>query len=224
MGVAEDDLGPVRLDLLGEDPNLLVFGDCGSGKTTVLRTILGQLVAAHLDHELVITVVDPRRRLLDTVPEDYLGAYAPNATAAAGLAQSLAAELRVRQPASTDPVELARHTWHGPRIVCLVDDADLVVGMPSANPLAPLLEFLPAGPDLGFHLLLTRHAGGAARALFEPTLQRVKELGAPALLLSGDKEEGQLWPGATMRARPPGRGLLVRRGRAPRLVQVALPE
>ena len=96
--------------------------------------------------------------------------------------------------------------------------------MPSANPLAPLPEFPPAGPDLGFHLLLTRHAGGSARALFEPKLQRVKELGAPALLLSGDKEEGQLWPGAPMRPRPPGRGLLVRRGRAPRLIQVAIPD
>lgn len=178
LGVAEDDLAPVRLDLLGDDPSLLVFGDRSSGKTSVLHTLLTQLVESHDDSELVVTVVDPRRRLLKAVPDDYLGAYAPNATAAAGSAQSLATELRARQPATTDPAELARHTWHGPRIVCVVHDAALVLGL-AAAPFAPLLEFLPAGPDLGFHLLLARHAGGAGRALFEPNPAAGQGAGRP---------------------------------------------
>ena len=222
LGLAEDTLEPVTLDLAGEDQHLLVFGDRGSGKTTILRSVVNQLVAAHTDDELVITVVDPRRTLLGAVPESYLGAYAPNQSATAGLASSLHQELSGRQPRSTNPADLANHSWAGPRIVCIVDDVDLLIGM-AGNPLMPLLEHLPGARDVGFHLILARHAGGSGRAIYEPLLQRLKELGAPGLVLSGDPSEGQLWPGAAPRPLPPGRGQLVRRGRKPRLIQVALP-
>ena len=43
LGIAEDDLGPVRHDLLGDDPHLLIYGDARAGKTTVLRSLLAQL-------------------------------------------------------------------------------------------------------------------------------------------------------------------------------------
>ena len=71
----------------------------------------------------------------------------------------------------------------------LVDDYDLVATGP-ANPLPPLVEFLPQARDIGLHLVLTRRAGGAGRALYEPIIQRLRELSSPGLVMSGDNGRG----------------------------------
>ena len=64
-----------------------------------------------------------------------------------------------------------------------------------------------------------------SRATHEPVIQRIKELGGTGPVMSGDRQEGALWPGAHLPAPPPGRGLLVRRGQKPAPVQLAhLPE
>jgi S-DNA-T family DNA segregation ATPase FtsK/SpoIIIE len=40
--------------------------------------------------------------------------------------------------------------------------------------------------------------------------------------MTGERSEGQLFPGLYPSAQPPGRGTLVRRGRAHQLIQTAL--
>jgi DNA segregation ATPase FtsK/SpoIIIE, S-DNA-T family len=222
VGLGERDLRPVGLDLLGEDTHVLVFGDQGCGKTSFLRAVVRGCVDRHGDDELVFAVVDPRRSLLDFVPDAYLGAYAPTSQAAAGLAQSLAHELRKRLPSDRlTPAELRQRSWwSGPQIVVLVDDLDLVGG-DGRSPLAPLQEYLPQARDLGLHVVAARHSGGVGRALFEPFLQRLRELGATGLVMRGDRQEGQLWPGVYPSLLPAGRGQLVRRGQRPTLIQVA---
>jgi S-DNA-T family DNA segregation ATPase FtsK/SpoIIIE len=86
--------------------------------------------------------------------------------------------------------------------------------------LAVLLEFLPQARDIGLHLVAARASGGASRAMFEPVLQRVRELGSPGVLLSGEKDEGVLLGDAKPSHQPPGRGTLVRRRLGSSLVQV----
>ncbi|MQS05570.1 hypothetical protein, partial [Streptomyces alkaliterrae] len=61
-----------------------------------------------------------------------------------------------------------------------------------ANPLNPLLEYLPFARDVGLRLILARSSAGASRSSFEPVMQRTKELGAQGLILSGDPGEGPL--------------------------------
>ena len=73
----------------------------------------------------------------------------------------------------------------------LVDDYDLVA-TPGGNPLQPLAELLPQARDIGLHLVLARRSGGAARALYEPVMQRLRELGSPGVVLSGSRDEGAL--------------------------------
>ena len=63
----------------------------------------------------------------------------------------------------------------------LVDDYDLVASGPN-NPLLPLLEYLPQARDVGLHLVITRRSGGASRAMFEPIVQRLRELSSPGLV------------------------------------------
>ncbi|MET8234861.1 hypothetical protein ABZS77_29715 [Micromonospora sp. NPDC005298] len=60
--------------------------------------------------------------------------------------------------------------------------------------------------------------------MHEPVPQRMKEVGCAGLLLSGERQEGQLWPQAHLSVQPPGRGRLVRRGRRTTLVQLAYVE
>jgi len=107
----------------------------------------------------------------------------------------------------------------GPRHVVLVDDYDLLPAA-TGSPLLPLLDLLGLGRELGFHLVLTRRVAGAARAAFEPVVQRLRELGGSGLVMSGDPGEGPLLGGQKAASLPPGRGFLVRPGRPPTLVQV----
>ncbi len=101
-----------------------------------------------------------------------------------------------------------------PRWVVLVDDYDLLPAA-AGSPLLPLLDLLGLGRELGFHLVLTRRVAGAARAAFEPVFQRLRELGGPGLVMSGDPGEGPLLGGQRAAPLPPGRGFLVQPRRPP---------
>jgi S-DNA-T family DNA segregation ATPase FtsK/SpoIIIE len=225
LGVDETELRPVLLDLFRVEQHLLAFGDAASGKTSLLRLLVHDLTGRYSDDQVVFAVIDIRRTLLDTVPEDYLGAYAGTANAAQGLVAGVAGELRKRLPPDNVTVRQLRDRswWSGPEIVVLVDDYDLLSGG-GPGPLAPFLEFLPQSRDLGFHLVIARRSGGAGRAIFEPVPQRMKEVGCAGLLMSGERQEGQLWPQTYLSVQPPGRGYLVRKNRKPSLVQLAYVE
>ena len=222
LGVDETDLKPVELDWRGTDSHLLVIGDAESGKTSLMKLIVTDLVSKYTDQEVVFAVFDIRRTLLDVVPEDYLGAYAGTASMAGGMAKGVAGELQSRlPPENVTAAQLRSRTWwKGPEIFVLVDDYDLL-SPGGAGPLAPFLEFLPQARDVGFHMIVARRSGGAGRALYEPVLQRLREVGATGLLLSGDRQEGAFYPGVHLAVQPPGRGTLVRRGRKPSLIQLA---
>jgi S-DNA-T family DNA segregation ATPase FtsK/SpoIIIE len=225
LGVDETELRPVLLDLFGAEQHLLAFGDAASGKTSLLRLLVHDLTGRYTDEEVVFAVIDIRRTLLDIVPEPYLGAYAGTPNSAAGLANGVAGELRKRVAPDDATVQQLRDRswWKGPEIVVLVDDYDLLPGG-APGVLGPFLEFLSQSRDVGFHLVVARRSGGAGRAIYEPVLQRMRELGCAGLLMSGERQEGQLWPQAYLSVQPPGRGYLIRKNRRPTLVQLAYVE
>jgi S-DNA-T family DNA segregation ATPase FtsK/SpoIIIE len=73
-------------------------------------------------------------------------------------------------------------------------------------------------------VIVCRRTGGASRALFEPVIQRIRELGGSGLVLSGSREEGVLLGAARPMPLPPGRGVLVRRRGVSELIQIADPD
>ncbi|GGV02342.1 type VII secretion protein EccCa [Streptomyces spectabilis] len=223
IGVEQDTLGPVRLDLFDRDQHLLILGDNECGRTNLLKLITRQLITRYGDKEVVFGVFDPRRGLRGHVPEPYRGGYAHNARLAAALATGIAGELDKRLPDTADPdtPDTGEPAFTGPRIVILVDDYDILTTA-GQQPLAPFLPYVSSAQDIGLHFVVARRVAGASRALYEPFLTALRETGATCLLMTGDRSEGQLFPGVHPSPQPPGRGTLIRRGHRPRLVQTAL--
>jgi len=220
IGIAETDLRPVLLDLAGGDPHFLAFGDAGAGKTSFLRTFVEGLTATSAAEDARIVLVDYRRTLLGAVPEDYLGAYAADVTAVRAYVDQLRGRMTERMPpvGITPQALAAGGWWQGPRIYLVIDDYDLVSG----QPLAPLAEFLPHAREIGLHVVLTRRVTGLSRGYGDQFFHLLQELGCGGLVLSGDRKEGAVLGDERAALRPPGRGVLVRRGRPRELIQVAV--
>ncbi|MGW5386491.1 type VII secretion protein EccCa [Nocardia sp. NPDC003963] len=219
VGLGESELQPVVLDF-DIQSHFMAFADVESGKTTLLRNIVTGIVE-HSDAETArIILIDYRRTLLGAVEGEQLAGYSTSATTAVPMMQEVAAYLAKRLPGpDITPRELReRSWWSGPEIYVVVDDYDMVAT--SSNPLEPLLEYLPQARDIGFHLVVARRSGGAARALMDRVLGRLKDLSVDALIMSAPKDEGKLLEVRAGRL-PAGRGTLVSRRREPEVIQVA---
>ncbi|MEU4389719.1 type VII secretion protein EccCa [Kribbella sp. NPDC023855] len=220
IGLAEQDMEPVLIDLLDRDGSVVVFGDSQCGKTNLLRLMAEQLMERYTSDQLVFAVVDPRRGLRDVLPEAYVGGYATSSRMAAGLAASVSGELASRIPEDTSAVP-DPSAW--PRVVVLVDDYDLVT-TGGQVPFEPFVPYVASARDIAVHFIVARRAAGASRSLYEPFMQSIVESGATGVVMSGDPAEGQLFTGVQQRAMIAGRALLARRGQRPQLIQTALAE
>ncbi|MFD3870689.1 type VII secretion protein EccCa [Streptomyces sp. NPDC058623] len=220
FGIAETDLEPVFVDFAA-DPFFLVFGESESGRTNLLRLIAHQIARRWTPDEAKLVVGDYRRGLLGALPEDHLLEYAPTANSLHLHMEALVGVFSRRQPpADVTPQQLRdRSWWTGPDVFVIVDDYDLVA-TGQGNPLAALTEFLPFARDTGVRFVIARSSAGASRALYEPFMQRIKELGAQGVVLSGDPSEGDLLGTVRPRPMPPGRGHFVSRRRGTSLVQL----
>ncbi|WP_370588558.1 type VII secretion protein EccCa [Pseudonocardia sp. C8] len=224
LGVDEDRLATVELD--PDEPHLLCFADSGGGKTNLLRLLARGIAARWTPDEARIVVVDHRRTLLGGVPDTHLLVHAATAQAGADACAEIAGSLGRRLPGpDVTPEQLReRSWWSGPDVWLLVDDYDIVVpaaGSTGGHPLLPLTEFLPQARDVGLHVVVTRRTGGAGRALFDPVLGRLRELGAPGLVGSGSPDEGALLEKVKPEPMPPGRAVLVDRRAGARRMQLA---
>ncbi|TYB59794.1 type VII secretion protein EccCa [Nonomuraea sp. PA05] len=221
IGVDEATLSPVFLDF-DTDPHFVVLGDNESGKSNLLKVITENVAARYEPREAMMIFIDYRRSLLDTAVGDNRIGYAASAKAALDLVQDARNALLKRlPPADLTPEQLrARDWWKGSDLYIVVDDYDLVSG--SNNPLMPLADLLPQARDIGLHLILSRAMGGSGRAMFEPLIQRLKDMATPAVILSGTKDEGFLFGNVRAQPLPPGRGFLVDRKYGSRLAQTAL--
>ena len=215
LGLFQDTMTPINLDLVGRDPHLLVLGDPGCGKSTVLRGVIESLVERHTPDELVIAVYDMRRTTADACPEPYLGGHATSAALAAGLSASIAQELERRSAAMS-----AGEEPDGPRIVLVVDDYDILAAG-NSTPLAPIIPYLSSARDLRLNVALTRPVAGSSQAMYDQFLQALRNTGATGLLMDGERSEGIVLAGMRAEHLRPGRGWRLRRGARPRLAQVA---
>ncbi|MGH3646614.1 MAG: type VII secretion protein EccCb [Micromonosporaceae bacterium] len=220
IGLAEDDLKPVYLDI-DTEPHFLVVGDAGSGKSTLLRTYAEQVARRGTPDQARILLVDYRRSLFGAVGEEHLLGYGASSQVTVEMIGQVAQVMSERLPGPDVTREQLRDRswWTGPDCYVLIDDYDLVAE--TNNPLLPLRSYIPMGRDIGLHIVLARRSGGISRALYDPVITAVRELASPGLLLSGDRDEGPVLGSVRMSRQPPGRGWLVTRRYGNRLIQVA---
>jgi len=220
IGMSEEDLQPFALDL-GADPYLILLGDTVCGKTSALRTLCRAIIGQADAAQARLLIVDFRRTLLGVVEPPHLCGYAMSTvTTTAELSAALSLlSARLPGPGVTQQQLRDRSWWSGPELHVVVDDYDLVAGA-AGNPLSPLLDLLPHASDIGLHVTVARRSGGAARAMFDPLLARMRDLGATGIIMSTSPEEGPLLGSARPMTLPPGRAVVVRRGQSDQLVQL----
>ncbi|MGW5188895.1 type VII secretion protein EccCa [Kribbella sp. NPDC004138] len=206
IGLSERDLGPAYVDL-DADPHFLLFGDTETGKTGFLRWVARSIAERRRPDEARIILVDYRRSL--TVDAEHVMGTFTDPRGVEAMVADLVPVLDRRLSGE----------WTGPQIHVLVDDYDLVAGT-TANPLSGLVDYLAQGRDIGLHLVVARRTGGAGRAIFEPLIARLRDLGTPGLLMSGDKSEGPLLGATKPQSLPPGRGVHVDRRGNPDLIHL----
>lgn len=213
LGIDEANLAAYSIDPMSE-PNLFLYGDADSGKSSMLRTYAHEIMRLYGPKEAKIFVVDYRRALLGEIPEEYLGAYlTAHDMATSGIAELAAFfQSRIAGPDVTPEQLRTRSWWKGAEGFVLVDDYDLVATS-LGNPLAALAPLLAQASDLGLHVVLTRRVGGAGRAAYDPIIQRLNDLGTTGILLSGSPEEGQLIGKVKAQFAVPGRAQIVSRDR-----------
>jgi S-DNA-T family DNA segregation ATPase FtsK/SpoIIIE len=221
VGLGERELRPVVLDF-ADQPHLVVLGDAECGKTSALRLLCREIVRTNTPDSVQIEIVDFRRTLLGVVESAHLAGYAISAAGLTARVPVLLERLQTRMPGEnvTQQQLRTRSWWSGPEIYLVIDDYDLVASA-TGNPLTPMVDYLPHAKDLGLHVIVARRSGGAARAMFDPILARLRDLGCMGLMMSASPDEGILLGSVRPSAQPPGRGTLIMRAHPDQLIQVA---
>jgi DNA segregation ATPase FtsK/SpoIIIE, S-DNA-T family len=221
IGIGERELQPAAVDFTVH-PHLIVLGETECGKTSTLRLLCREIVRTNDAGSAQLEIVDFRRTLLGVVESEHLAGYTMSASALTSRLPALLDRLRTRMPGDhvTQQQLRSRSWWSGPEIYLVIDDYDLVAET-NGNPLAPLADFLPHAKDLGLHVVVARRSGGAARAMFDPVLTRVRDGGCTGLMMSASPDEGTLLGSVRPAPLPAGRATMITRGSPGQLVQVA---
>jgi len=220
IGQDEQRLWPVWHDF-EQTPHMLALGDSETGKTNALRLVISSVIGHYGPSGAKFILGDSSRALDADVPEEYRVGYAVTGESMRELCQKAAVSLQRRVPGqdiSSDRLR-RRDWWEGPQVFVVVDDYELfALSAGMGSPLDPLLPLLAQGVHIGLHVILARSTSGAIRAMMDPVIRRLWELGTPALVFSYPKEEGKFLGEAVPRKLVPGRAQLVNR-RGVKLVQ-----
>nr|NLD40219.1 type VII secretion protein EccC [Actinomycetales bacterium] len=222
VGLEESSVKTHYFDLLDRDANVMVLGESETGKTTLLKYLVEQMLARHTPNELVIAVFDPKRNLRDVFPPEYVGGYASSVAVAGGLVQGIIPDLDSRVPRTVESQDSAETMAGKPRILMVMDDYDMIQ-MAGTNLLGELRRHIALSAEIRFQIFLTRRIQGASRALFDAGFSALRDSGAVGVQLSGDRAEGMLLGNVRPTKMPPGRGQVIRSGYAPEIVQFVLP-
>ncbi|MFF2348311.1 type VII secretion protein EccCa [Kitasatospora sp. NPDC058115] len=225
LGLEDTAIAPLWHDF-EESPHLLVVGDSESGKTNLLRLLIAGITSAYTPAQARIMLVDFRRGLYESVPEEYRLGYAVSVDVLRQVVTGAARAMEARLPGEEiSPARMRlRDWWTGPELFVVVDDYDLVPGAAGPGPFGPLLEHLAQGTELGLHLIVARSANGIGRSYSDQLLRRLQDVNTPITLLSCPPSEGTLFGSVKPRVLPPGRGLHITRRRTVQVQTGLMPE
>ncbi len=225
LGLGELALQPVGVNL-AEAPHFYAVGSNGSGRSTVLRTLIAAIENSFSPQQAKIIAFDPDMKLGAWINPEYLLLHLSNPQEIATACSALAKKLDERKPPEdASPEERARWRFSGPRYFVLVDDLNLLnaPGSSSTSLLGPLESVIARGRQMGTHLLVTiNSANWMGSGLHNKVIKALDAAGAGVLILDGRHSDGAIVDGIRAAARVPGRGELVYRKSGRQLVQVAV--
>ncbi|MGN6751178.1 MAG: FtsK/SpoIIIE domain-containing protein [Intrasporangium sp.] len=194
VGVGGDDHVPVGFDLTRDERRMLVLGRPRTGKSTLLQTLMTQLLAA--GHE--VAAIAPRRSPLTGLPPR--------------------SGLHLLRPDECDRF-IALRRQHGD-LAMLVDDCDCLDGTPMETAVIEATRLVEHSGGLVAAALDTRRGATAFRGL----VPEVGRAGTGVILCPSGPTDGDLLHARVepQSVRAPGRGVLVAEGIAT-AVQVATP-
>ncbi|MFI0465608.1 type VII secretion protein EccCa [Saccharopolyspora sp. 5N102] len=212
LGLSGEDVEPMWHDF-AQYPHLIIAGDDSTGKTNLLQYVARSIMRQYGPDQARITLVDFRRELFDTVPEEYRLGYAVSKEIVRDAVAGSSRAMRERLPGpEISPARLSkRDWWQGPELFFIVDDYDLVSTDTTDNAFAPLLDCLAHGHEIGLHVIVARSANGVSRASFDPLLRRLQEVNTPAVLLSCPPSEGAVFHDVRAMKLPVGRAQYITR-------------
>lgn len=248
--VAYDDLAPAAagmlklgmgqntLDMVGLDitkvPHFYAAGHSGSGRSTLLRTLLRSITEAFPPpdrdapsfDQAQIVLFESDYNVIDSLDERYKGMYAVGPAEVAKACEDLA-QAAVRRRAPSELSDTEKRLWRpsGPRWFIVVDDLNLLSmggGLGNQSALQPLTKAIERGRTIGVHVL----AATTAERFYQTgtsnkVIAAMDTAGASVLIMDSDPKEAYVdkIKGAP---RVPGRGELVTRKEGRQLVQVAM--
>jgi DNA segregation ATPase FtsK/SpoIIIE, S-DNA-T family len=222
LGIEDFSLSSISVELNKDTPHMFVIGGPGSGRTTVLQTML-LMLANTLYGDTKVALVDFRRtsRPLRRLPNMWM--YADTEERLLNMVDALKKELQARVTRMHEILEAMKDVDDDAisnlllmdPIVLVIDDYEQL-GALSRNPLLDLREFLLQARDLGLYIIVVSSPSDIMRG--DVVIQQIRacRLG---VILGADPNEPQVL-GVRMSDLPPGRGYLVRRNQR-RLMQVA---
>ncbi|MDT5031068.1 MAG: segregation ATPase FtsK/SpoIIIE, family [Actinoplanes sp.] len=223
LGTDEQRLAPVWHDFLST-PHLIVMGDNETGKTNILRLVLRAVAERYSSSEAKVVIGDSRRDLDNAIDSAYQVGYGITGETVQTLAGQAAVSVGKRVPGTDISSERLRRRdwWGGPELFVVIDDYELLTTTSGiGSTLDSLMPLLAHGVHIGLHVIVARSTSSAMRAMMDPVIRRLWELGTPATVLSYPKEEGKFIGEVTPRKLPPGRAQLVTR-RSVQLIQTGM--
>lgn len=217
-----------RLIALPEtSPHFMCGGEQQSGKTMMVRTILGNILSQYSPEEAQVFLIDPKMGLLGErdllrqygfIPE---GGYATTPEQTETLLKRFNALVETRKPGNPDSLtahDIATHSWwEGPELFLIIDDMMLVhpqnsFGM-EGSPWGVLANLLKSDIGYGMHVMVTCSAGELADKIIAGNPGTLGEAltskNSPVLLLSGVADRQKIISGVGFEKMRPGKGKLV---------------
>ncbi|MFT7021409.1 MAG: S-DNA-T family DNA segregation ATPase FtsK/SpoIIIE [Rhodococcus sp. (in: high G+C Gram-positive bacteria)] len=225
LGISAADLALISLpdtSVGSRSPHLIVAGDHGSGKTTMLRWLMAMITQQYKPDEAVIYLLDPSYSLL--TERDYLrrtghlarhGSDKATATAAVEEAAQIIASRQPTDPESLSAQDIYTRSWYtGPEIFVIADNVEQLTST-EWGVVGPInhLDGLLTRNDLGLHLYVSTPANTFTMDKGKGFLNAVLSTNPHTLLLSGTGTDAVFGSAATGNAikflkRRPGLGQL----------------
>jgi S-DNA-T family DNA segregation ATPase FtsK/SpoIIIE len=209
FGLSESTLGPAFVDF-AEHPHLVAVGSAASGRTNLLRVLCRSIMARYRPEDATIILIDPRRKLVGVVADEWLSRYAYATgdikVVIEGLCQIL--DGRMPPPDATQQEMLTRTFWSGREFFVIIDDLTSWSAMD--NPTARLAPYIEQAAELGLHVIATadirswgvQSAGGAVLGRLVGSL-------APVVILNGRRDNGMIVNGIFAEPQRAGKGIFV---------------